>query len=130
MWEALRTLELNPPATSAEIKEAECAIGQTLPDQYIEFIKTANGGEGPIGKEGYLQLWSVSDLKPLNDAYEIAEFAPGLLLFGSNGGGTGYAFDERDAMEVVDVPFIGLSRSETRKIGASFAAFLDQLARE
>jgi hypothetical protein len=38
----------------------------------------------------YLSLWHAAGLVGRNLDYEVAEFAPGIVLFGSNGGGEGF----------------------------------------
>jgi hypothetical protein len=56
----------------------------------------------------------------------VAQFAPDLLLFGSDGGGEAYAFDTRESpWGVVKVPFIGMSdRQSIVLLGRSFVEFL------
>jgi hypothetical protein len=59
----------------------------------------------------------------------VAEFAPGLFAFGTNGGGEAFAFDLRTStMPIVMVPFIGMELSEARSIGTTFNGFLTALA--
>jgi hypothetical protein len=44
--------------------------------------------------------------------YAIREFAEGLVIFGSDSGGTAYAFDTRyEETTIVEVPFIGMDLS-------------------
>jgi len=128
--EILRKLEFNEPAAAIAISKAEGDLRVKLPSDYVRFWHIGDGAVGPIGTEGFLQLWRVEELKPFNDAESVNEYAPGLILFGSNGGGTGYAFDTHDAMAVVDVPFIGMSRAETRRLAANFSAFLALMAKQ
>ncbi len=60
-----------------------------------------------------------------NEVYCVREFAPGLVLFGSNGGDTAYGFDtRREGLPIVDVPFIGMGFEEATLIGRSFVEFL------
>jgi SMI1 / KNR4 family (SUKH-1) len=120
--------EINPPADPAAIAAAEHGLGHSLPGEYMEFLRVTNGAEGPIGTQGYLQLWRVEELVPLNEAYEVATFAPGLLLFGSDGGGSGYGFDTETTGGVVEVPFVGMNRTEIRPIADTFNEYLKHLA--
>lgn len=55
------------------------------PNDYIEFMKKHNGGQGDIG-ETWLILYPLEELKEINDVYEIEEFLPGHIIIGSNGG--------------------------------------------
>lgn len=66
-----------------------------MPDDYVGFLRTANGGEGWIG-DRYLVLFRIEDLGTLNVGYEVGELAPGFLLIGSNGAGEAVGFDRRD----------------------------------
>jgi len=86
----------------------------------------ANGGEDALGDAGYLVLWPAEDLASMNDCYAVRDFAPGLVLFGSDGGDTAYAFDTRPDPDVVivEVPFTGISPDAAEPIGATFGDFL------
>lgn len=50
-----------------------------FPKEYLSFLLTANGGEGWVGENSYLSLWKIDEIISLNEAYEISEFAPGLI---------------------------------------------------
>lgn len=71
-----------------------------LPDDYSEFIKCSNGAEGFIGSN-FLRLWKVEDLDTVNADYSVDECAPGYFVFGSNGGGSAYAFDKKRAFNCI-----------------------------
>ena len=51
--------------------------------------RRANGGEGFVGR-AYLILWPIEKLRELNDAYQVEQYAPGFLIFGSDGGGEAF----------------------------------------
>ena len=58
----------------------------------------------------------------------MEEFAPGLLLFGSDGSGDAFAFDMRGpGMPIVRVPFVGMDLSEVEAIAGDFVEFLQKL---
>jgi len=96
--------------------------------QYRRFMSEQDGGEGFVGGR-YLILWRTSELVTFNREYEAWKYAPGLLLFGSNGGGEAFAFDTRDnSMKVVMVPFIGMSLNDAKTVADSFDNFLSNLA--
>ena len=117
----------NPPAAESAIKTFEEGAAFALPSDYREFLQRSNGGEGFVGP-AYLILWRVEELQRLNLAYEVAEYAPGLVLFGSDGGGEAFAFDTRSTgTPIVSVPFVGMDLEEARPIATSFKAFLEAL---
>jgi len=122
---------LNDPATESAIDDLERAIGFRLPLAYRELMLRSNGLEGFMGEYHYLVLWPIEQVVELNEAYGVTGFAPGLLLIGSDGGDTGYAFDTRiEDFPLVEVPFIGMSLNEAKLKGSSFADFLKKLRLE
>jgi hypothetical protein len=94
-----------------------------LPDDYMVFLRRANGGEGFNG-DRYVQLWRAEELADMNRAYNTAEFFPNLFFIGSDGGGEAYAFDlSRMDATVFEVPFVGFP-TDARAIANSFDSFL------
>ena len=123
----LDRLNRRPGATDAAIAESEKQLGLKLPAEYMEFLKFANGGEGFIGRE-HVILWGVEELASMNQSYEVQKYVPGLLIFGSNGGGEAYGFDSRTPhWPVVQVPFVGMDWRDARSLGDLFSEFLRRL---
>ena len=120
-----QTMTRKPGADLTVVKEVEAKLNLVLPEDYIRFITTYNGAEGFIG-ENYLQLWSIEDLP--QDLYNRDdELYPGLIFFGSDGGGEGFAFDTRSSdLPIVMVPWIA-SIEDIRFMAASFLGFLENL---
>jgi hypothetical protein len=88
----------------------------------------ANGGEGPVGKAAYLQLLRVEEIPQYNEDYEVSEYASGLVVFGSNLGGTFYAFDLRERTKpVVSLPIIPLDIDEADRLGETFSEFIEYM---
>lgn len=126
----LSQFELNEPASEINIKKVEKLLNINFPQEYYDFLLISNGGEGAIG-QSYLVLWKIEDLIELNDAYGVEEFAPGLLIIGSDGGDTAYCIDIRsDLKQFVQVPFIGMDLSEVRGCSNDFKGFLSFLNKE
>lgn len=126
--EILKDWQLNPGASADAIRDAVSLLG-SLPSDYIQFLHNYDGGEGFIG-DNYLILWKVEELSVFNREYEVEQYAPGILLFGSDGGGEGYGFDTRDAaMPVVRIPFIGMELRYVRAVADSFIDFLNKLVK-
>ncbi|MGO9163052.1 MAG: SMI1/KNR4 family protein [Streptosporangiaceae bacterium] len=126
----LDNLNLRPAAAEDAIAVFERTSRKKLPAEYREFLKISNGGEGFIGKVAYVILWGVDELAPMNEAYEIEDYAPGLLIFGSDGGGEAYGFDTRNPDCItVQVPFVGMAWDLARPMAKSFNGFLEQLYR-
>ena len=124
----LANLNQGFPASAAAVEEVERQLGVKLPLEYVEFLKRTNGGEGTIGKGAYVILWSVGELASMNQAYEVQKYVPGLLIFGSDGGGEAFGFDTRSPQwPIVQMPFVGMAWDLTRPMGATFNEFLGRL---
>jgi hypothetical protein len=119
---------LHVGASDEELRDAMASMVCPLPHEYTQFLRKHNGGEGFVG-DNYLVLWRAEELGTFNREYEVKHHAPGLLLFGSNGGGEGYGFDTRVAdMPIVRVPFIGMDLQNATPMAADLDELLVQLA--
>lgn len=117
----------SPPVSSEALRSAERDIGKLLPDDYKSFLLRHNGGEGFIG-EKYLILWRAEELSNFNEGYEVSKYAPGLVMFGSTGGGDGFAFDTRTSPHrVMQVPFVGMRTDDEFYVAGSFSELLLQM---
>jgi SMI1 / KNR4 family (SUKH-1) len=126
----LENFDLNGPSVIGIIEGVEKHFGCVLPDEYKHFMGAHDGGEGFFGKQ-YVILWRTAELIDFNRDYEVTRYAPGLLLFGSSGGGEAFAFDirEEERMRVRMVPFIGMSLKDAKPIADTFKGFLIRLAK-
>lgn len=120
--------QLDPPADSRLVDELSSILGLPLPHDYLNFLKQHDGGEGFIGNS-YVVFWRTSELADFNREYEVNRYAPGIFLFGSNGGGEGYGFDmESSELPVIQVPFIGMDRRLAERVASTFQDFFIQLS--
>ncbi len=128
MPQLFKEFSLSESASLEAIEAASSDVGLPLPKDYCDFISVHNGGEGFIG-DSYLILWAVEELSIFNAEYQVSEYAPGLLLFGSDGGGEAYAFDCRNGLfPIVRVPFIGMDLKYAKPIAKTFSDFFLILA--
>ncbi|MCW1915568.1 SMI1/KNR4 family protein [Luteolibacter sp. GHJ8] len=128
MDQRLENFTTNPPADCNHLADAETHFGKPLPTQYRRFMAEQDGGEGFVGDQ-YLILWRAAELVEFHREYEAEKYAPGLVLFGSNGGGEAFAFDTREgSMRIVMVPFVGMSLKDVAPVADSFENFLSNLA--
>jgi hypothetical protein len=119
----------NAPADARSVHQFETESGFKLPEDYVQFLQQTDGGEGFVG-DAYLILWRVGELLEMNEGYQVAEYAPGLFLFGSDGGGDAFAFDMRaDSTPIVCVPFVGMALEFVRPVAPDFHAFLKELSK-
>ena len=110
------------------VKSVVSVAGHDLPADYIEFIHEFNSAEGGLGRSEYVALWPVEELDKLNNEYEVKEYWPGVLLFGSNGGGMGYGFDfGSDGPSIRAIPFDSIDPEDSELLASTFTVFLLQL---
>ncbi|WP_226504887.1 SMI1/KNR4 family protein [Pseudomonas sp. MWU16-30317] len=120
--------QLNGPAEIPAVNGLSTRLGVALPESYIEFLKTHDGGEGFIG-DSYIIFWKAEQLVEFNREYEVEIYAPGIFLFASNGGGEGFGFDTLDAaMPVVRIPFIGMNRHYAISVASDLPDLFARLA--
>jgi hypothetical protein len=129
MHKSLAGLKRLSAASDELLAESENTLHKKLPADYVQFLKFANGGEGYVGSGVYLVLWSAQDLSRLNELYEVQENAPGLVIFGSDGGGEAFGFDTRTIpWTIVQVPFVGMSWEQADPLAHGFSEFIDRLS--
>jgi hypothetical protein len=121
-----RSFVVTPGAAATVIATAEAALRCALPTGLRELYARTNGGEGFIG-ENYLRIYPVDRLPQLNVAFGVAEFAPELRIFGSNGGGEAFALVVGGAPRFVQVPFIPMVHQYARDLGFDLEEFLARL---
>ena len=113
------------PATAAEVASVEAALGMPVPHDLAEFLITRGPGEGFVGSGGYLRINSLEEWLSAHNILEAAIYRPGLLIFGSDGGGQFFGFDQ-PTRQYVEVDAIG--DPDRRPLGGSLLEFLNTLA--
>lgn len=125
----LRSLDRGAGASEEVVQSAIASLPVELPGDYFDFMRRSNGAEGSLAGT-YLQLWPLETLVRRNALYAVDEFAPGLVLIGSDGGGTAYALMRTpEGVVFVEVPFIGMALDAVRVRGDSFAEFVEGIGR-
>jgi hypothetical protein len=120
-------MEKTDGATEQSLDKLRAHFGVKLPAEYVEFMRTTNGADGPIGSVEYLQIWPAEEIIELDLLrVDMKEEHPEWLFFGGMGGGSSYAFDTRyQPMPVVEVDMIDPDSNEVR--GGAFEEFLENL---
>lgn len=104
--------------------------GLELPADLAELLRSRDGGVA--NEDGlYAHIWSSAELANLNTGYAVEEFAPGLVLFGSDGGDEAFALckDAAGRTVVAVVPFIGMSTDAMTVVGPGLKDLLGHLRR-
>ncbi|OWP71540.1 SMI1/KNR4 family protein [Pseudomonas sp. K2I15] len=122
--------QLNGPAEPDFVDSLNTTLGVELAQNYLDFLKAHDGGEGFIG-DHYMVFWEAQELADFNREYEVETYAPGIFLFGSDGGGEGYGFDTNEAlMPIVRIPLIGMERQYAEPVARDVPDLFVRLARE
>lgn len=123
----LKNFKQEPPATEASLQMLDKIQNIKFPEYFLDFLKESNGGEGFIGENSFI-LWKTEELEQLNREYEVENNAPGIFLFGSNGGGEAYGFDTRKTpYTIVIIPFIGMDLEDAIPLAENFLDFFIKL---
>lgn len=131
MRELLAGMQLAGGASVEALDGLSRALPGPLPVDYIDVLRWSDGLEGYVGGRGYLRLWSAEAAVRFNLAYHVAEFVPGLFLFGTDAAALGYGFDlDVATMQVVSVELAGLHREYVEKVADSFSEFIERLSAE
>lgn len=121
----LEQCDRNPPASPADYDAMIAAIGHTLPADFRSLLLFADGAVGAIGENGYINLESTKTIPEMNRGLQLAEFLPGLISFGSDGGGMGYAYDTTKVpMPIVSFPHDWMDPCQVRHVSDTFIGFL------
>ena len=110
------------PPSEAEVENFLKEINFNLPVGFIDFYKETNGAD-IISNESNIFLWPISDIVRLNKEYNVEEYAPEFMIFGSDGGGMVYAI-EKDTGDIYEIPFIGMSKEEAIFKNKTFSEFI------
>jgi cell wall assembly regulator SMI1 len=118
-------MTLRSGASPAQLSWLVGELGVVLPPDYVAFLEYSDGAEGPIGDQSYLRLWSSAEVADARSAYRFHELTPHLVAFGTDGGGTAYAFDYREPVPpVVMVEFVTLDYDTVFLVAPTFDDFL------
>lgn len=124
----LKECSRRPGATTPELARMKAEVCKSLPDDYLELLAWANGVEGFVDDDAFLLLWPTWEIAELNEEYAVCEFAPGLMLIGTDGANTGYGIDFRDSRpSYVSVPLIGMSHDDVSWLADDLESFLKNL---
>ena len=115
------------PVTLEQIRRFETEHKLQLPLYYISFLQEVNGLTGFIC-ESYVNLWALQELHSNNVGYEALEYAPNIVLIGSDGGGNAYGIDFDSDYAIVELPFVGMSRENAEIIADSIESLIEFLA--
>lgn len=113
-----------PPLEGIEATLKESGI--VFPNDYIDYMKWSDGGEGDLSEYLYVSLWEAKELFDPNVGYEPIKSLPMLFCFGDDGPHF-YAFDRSDNMKVVRVPMGDTHPSMVEFVSDTFLEMLEEV---
>lgn len=123
-WQLGPAFERNEPSSAEAIGRLVAMSPRPLPPAYLDFLSWSNGGEGSVG-DYYVSIWPAEEVLELNEGYEVRQYVPGLLAFGTDGGGEAFAFDyRREGSPIVRVPLGDLAYESVLDVASDLVAFL------
>jgi hypothetical protein len=118
------------PAPVEVIAQLKNKSGLTLPEDYTNFLKLTNGGEGALDIMPLnFHLWPAEDVLELNEGYSVDDYIPGYFAIGSSGGGECLAFNTREdpPWKVYRIPFIPMEEKYAELVADSFSNLLEHV---
>lgn len=93
----LKNIVKQLPATTDAIESLVRKVDFVFPNDYLKLLKDFNGGEGGVGENGWLFLYSAEEVVFVNeDFYYLMEQIPDYFLFRKDAADTGYAFHKKN----------------------------------
>ncbi|MDX1478908.1 MAG: SMI1/KNR4 family protein [Saprospiraceae bacterium] len=114
----------NPGITPEDLAEAKPS--KRVPQEYLDFLRTLNGGNGFIGGE-YIELFKAEELNQINEKYAAHEHVPGIYLIGSNGSGEALAIDSREGSNAYILISFLFEESSIIKLGEDLEEFFERI---
>ena len=124
----LSGFNFSPGASLELLRQAQTTLGISLPEDYVQFMLFSNGAGGHIGSRDLI-IYPLEEV--LADREDSVRYGvpTKLVIFGSDGGTWGYAFDSRtDPVSIVGVDPISMEFiNEPEILGTTFLEFLESL---
>ena len=126
--EKMKTMDLEKPAELSVLQRIEKDFRLSLPKDYIQFMLLHNGGDGAVGKYGYLAVFGTDEIVEFYQEAGIGDALPSFFFFASDRSGYLYAYDYRDSdIKIVEVPDDISEMNEIKTVASSFGEFIDYI---
>ena len=116
----------NPGAAYQQVAQLEQFAGRPLPDDYVAFLKVANGAALSYKDVWYMRVWAADDIPAWSAAYGFtATRVHGALVIGDNGGSEALLFDLRPQhpdkrYPVCALDFVSLDWNDALRVADTF----------
>lgn len=102
--------------------------GIKLSDDYIDFMREHNGGEGPIGNNNYGRFYKLEELEGINNEYEVQKNWPGYIAIGGIDSNL-WAYNP-EKKEYCQIDLYGDDEEAYYTVSSSFEDFLKKMDEE
>ena len=103
--------------------------GMALPEDYLDFMREHDGGEGPLGENNYGCFFRLEELAEINEEYDVPNSWPGYLVIGSDMGGQLWAYHPGKKI-YCQIDSCNTDEDTYSTISDSFASFLIRMDEE
>ena len=115
---------LNLPASAEQVSDVENALSIAISADLRAVWERSNVMVFP---DSGVTLYGTDDIVERNATFEIREYAPGLLLFGDDGGGRGFFVGvDADDVGVVAIDLGAVGSSEGSRIADGVFSWVEQ----
>lgn len=117
--------EKREPASVEAIAAAESQIGADMPVCYRKFLLWSDGGRGKVN-QSYLKLLSCDEMVAQHNGYRIADYLPGFILIGNDGGDCFYFLKSNGSADSNVMMFLSgaFFEDEAEVVGSSIESFI------
>lgn len=125
-----RNHDLEPPASKNEVAKLKANCSYVLPEEYLEFLLTHNGGNGELPVQPcWYEMWAADEVLEHNEIYQAANYLPDFFAIGSNQGGELIYIDYRNERQgnIVSIPLTPSDPEYANIIAADVYDFINSL---
>lgn len=123
-----------PPASEEAIQRLAKGAGVPLPEEYLDFLRFSDGGEGELGiYPWWFRLYPAEEVLDANRDYSYGlDDLPGYFVFGNNGGLELYVFNTNEEApgRVYMVDNISMTQEDVQLCAPDFLAFVRAFGRK
>lgn len=117
-------VQLATPASATQLETVRAEFSNKLPEVVATLWQESNGAAFP---ETGVVLYSTTDIAERNNTYEVAEYAPDLLLIGDDSGGNGLFMRANVAStEVLKIDLGAIGSTEGTVLNTDLLAWVEQ----
>jgi hypothetical protein len=117
-------VQVTSAASATQIADARTELNNKIPDAVTTLWQESDGASFP---ETGVVLYSTADIAERNTTYEVAEYAPDLILIGDDSGGNGFLMHATaESTEVLKIDLGAIGSTEGIVLATDLIAWIRQ----